>query len=613
MSEGYDSGVSCSLIPVTLKWGKQTFSGLHLKPGLSADAFKREVYAQTGVPAERQKLMCKGAWQGALKDGVRIDDSLALGPKQSELTVLLIGTADASPAPPTEQTKFVEDLSPEEVAAAAAAAAAEALAGAEGMIVALQKPPGERDDKKQEVYKYNACVTGMPQQRIEKMLRSRREGGTDRSMLLGECAMTLGLEMGRAYVNVLSVLQDGTLVSGMDDGHVQLWRHGVRVRDSFHEFPPALQLAGIPAPEGGVTCIAPLSAAAGHDLAFATGGNACVKLWTADGRCSRTLMIPVGVTPNALSVMLSNPSSDTFLAATFRQIRSSDAAAFHLVPQNEAERQRRHQAEAQEAAARERLARAVRSVQVWSPKVDISSDAQDPSPGGGHSEMLEPSVGVTTAPLTSIAVVLGGGGQAATRMVCGDKAGGLHLWKHESSSSSEEARWSRCGLLQLRPESSEVASVVCMVPLIESGTQLLAVSTETVYTLTSASAYHSQSAITLGMPLARAVVLVDISRSALLAVLNAHSDTVQCMCALPGGGLATGGGKHDASVRVWDPSLWQQAANAAEAATTAVSQDAIKLKEPGYVFALEVLPDTKPGSQLFALAAARYNVVKICL
>jgi hypothetical protein len=37
------------------------------------------------------------------------------------------------------------------------------------------------------------------------------------------------------------------------------------------------------------------------------------------------------------------------------------------------------------------------------------------------------------------------------------------------------------------------------------------------------------------------------------------------------------------------------------------------LDDPGYVVALALLPDTKPGSQLYALAGARYNRVSICL
>ena len=38
-----------------------------------------------------------------------------------------------------------------------------------------------------------------------------------------------------------------------------------------------------------------------------------------------------------------------------------------------------------------------------------------------------------------------------------------------------------------------------------------------------------------------------------------------------------------------------------------------QLKELGYVFALAVVRDTKPASQLFAVAGARYNSVKICV
>ena len=37
------------------------------------------------------------------------------------------------------------------------------------------------------------------------------------------------------------------------------------------------------------------------------------------------------------------------------------------------------------------------------------------------------------------------------------------------------------------------------------------------------------------------------------------------------------------------------------------------LKEPGYVFDLKVLPDCEPGSQIYAVAGARYNIVKIVI
>merc|ERR1711920_277547 len=102
---------------------------------------------------------------------------------------------------------------------------------------------------------------------------------------------------------------------------------------------------------------------------------------------------------------------------------------------------------------------------------------------------------------------------------------------------------------------------------------------------------------------AQAVFLVNVLRGTVLAVLDAHKDVVRCMCVLPTG-LATGGGKQDATVRIWETSQWQ---NATTEASAAILSEASALKELGYVFALTVLLDAKPGSQLFALAAARYN------
>ena len=43
------------------------------------------------------------------------------------------------------------------------------------------------------------------------------------------------------------------------------------------------------------------------------------------------------------------------------------------------------------------------------------------------------------------------------------------------------------------------------------------------------------------------------------------------------------------------------------------AEDGRTLSKPGYSFDLEVLPDLKPGSELFAVAAARYNTVKVVL
>lgn len=439
--------------------------------------------------------------------------------------------------------------------------------------------------------------------------------------------MTLGLELGRAYVNVVAVLHDGTLVSGLEDGKVQVWRHGLRVHEAFHEMPQALQMAGLGSSCGGVTCLAPLGLSEDRGLAFASGGNACVKLWTVDGDCLSTLVVPMGSTPTALIAMTLRPSGTSCLAASFRRIRDPDPNKFRLVPQDDEQRRRRAQAEAEEAAAQERLARVSRSIQFWWAGVGGEGDGSAEL----RSSMLEPEDGASVAPITAVVPWSSGGDgeESAERMVCGDAAGGLRLWSARSE-GSEEPQWERLGFLQLRPEddddASRVASVICMAPLANQTRQLLAVSTEA--SLAATGCRTMPGASVLRVPSACAVYVVDVARQVVLVALSAHKDAVRCMCAIPDGGLATGGGKIDATVQIWDPSRWQivMAADAADgvgeeeigggAASTMlplVLSEASKLKEPGYVFALAVLPDTKPGSRLFALAAARYNVVKICL
>ena len=116
-------------VPTVVKWGKERFTGLFLVPGGSADEVKRQLFAITGVPCARQKVMCKGGWVGALKDGAVLDKDLAPRGKKTELTITLMGTAEAAVAAPTQPVAFAEDgLDP----AVRAAREAEAIAAAEG-------------------------------------------------------------------------------------------------------------------------------------------------------------------------------------------------------------------------------------------------------------------------------------------------------------------------------------------------------------------------------------------------------------------------------------------------------------------------------------------------
>ena len=67
----------------------------------------------------------------------------------------------------------------------------------------------------------------------------------------------------------------------------------------------------------------------------------------------------------------------------------------------------------------------------------------------------------------------------------------------------------------------------------------------------------------------------------------------------------------DATVRVWD-SVAATINDTDAGDEIKVFKDAKILKQPGYVFDLKVLPDSN-GSGIFAIAAARYNVIKIVI
>jgi len=98
-----------TVIPVKMKWNKQIYD-LDIDLSVTVDVLKMQVFSLTSVPADRQKLMLPG---GALKDG----EDLSKRKIKPGLTVMLIGTAEADEIKaPAEATKFVEDLTPTELA-----------------------------------------------------------------------------------------------------------------------------------------------------------------------------------------------------------------------------------------------------------------------------------------------------------------------------------------------------------------------------------------------------------------------------------------------------------------------------------------------------------------
>ena len=127
------------------------------------------------------------------------------------------------------------------------------------------------------------------------------------------------------------------------------------------------------------------------------------------------------------------------------------------------------------------------------------------------------------------------------------------------------------------------------------------------------------------------VVLLDMKTRTPTSILAAHTDSVRVLCALPDG-LLTCGGKKDATVRLWaDDCLHDVNGNEIDDIESHINslqlsdrvyEPPVKvvpadnsrvLQEPGYIFDACVLLDQKPGSNLYALASARYNIVKICL
>ena len=84
------------------------------------------------------------------------------------------------------------------------------------------------------------------------------------------------------------------------------------------------------------------------------------------------------------------------------------------------------------------------------------------------------------------------------------------------------------------------------------------------------------------------------------------------MCELPNGDLLTGGGKFDATLQLWSRSQLEPPTDS-EGTAHEVTKSQKTMSDVGYVFALTVLPDAKNDSTYYAVAAARYNTVKVVI
>ena len=94
-----------SEITVKLKWGTKKWKEFTFNPSGDVATLKAQLFTLTNVPVDRQKIMCKGAWKGMLKDDTDLS-TCKFKPNKSQL--VLVGSADTLKT--VEKTVFLEDL-----------------------------------------------------------------------------------------------------------------------------------------------------------------------------------------------------------------------------------------------------------------------------------------------------------------------------------------------------------------------------------------------------------------------------------------------------------------------------------------------------------------------
>lgn len=94
-----------------VKWGKEKYD-VELSTAEPPEVFKGQLFALTGVPPDRQKVMLAGVTVGDTEWG-KSEKKLKNGS-----TLLMMGSSEALPEAPVEKIRFVEDLSEAEVAMA---------------------------------------------------------------------------------------------------------------------------------------------------------------------------------------------------------------------------------------------------------------------------------------------------------------------------------------------------------------------------------------------------------------------------------------------------------------------------------------------------------------
>jgi len=597
-------------IDIQVTWSKHEPILFQLTPGQTGLLLKQLVQDQTGVPIDRQKLLCrktkaakKLTWKGTLKDDFVFqvpDESVA-----PTISVTLMGSSAPLEQKPAVTTKFIEDMSPEELQLAEREEEQAAWEQAEGMIVPLQRLPQHRkeDDHKSidEPYGYNRLVTGLPQRQVERLLKRQRgqeemEDNKKRSrnnpQLLGEWTMTMGMPLRRAYINEMAVLPNGTLITANDDGHVQLWKYAALEKDIIH-----------PGRGGGVDSVVGFTGSGiPGSPSFATAGRGSVQLWNedADPIARFPSPMPGGIAHRSLTAWRMNSADDkesVLLAARMKVIREPNPNPFPLTPQDEEGRRRMREALAREQYLQETTSMFSKQVQVW----HLNRNK------GFSSKLLAPGTDLSRrASISCLATMRATDG--TFRLVAGDDNGGLTMWNLQFDDHGDLVS-SDAIYLQLVSEDGGFTKIVAIQTLSDGR---LLVSTDKRGESTE---HTNPDATVIPVPIARGVHILKYSeaRSASVDIsLDGHKDVATCVCELPDGSILTGGGKHDATVQLWSKAQLQ-APSGDELPTKCITESTKTMEQMEYVLSLLVLRDAKEESNHFAVATARYNVVKLFL
>jgi len=100
------------VLTLTIKWGKKKVENVTLDVQGDVATFKATIYSLTGVPVNRQKLLCRKSWKGQLKDDMKFSEMKNVNEK---MKITLFGTSEGVPTlPPPTKILFKEDLSASE-------------------------------------------------------------------------------------------------------------------------------------------------------------------------------------------------------------------------------------------------------------------------------------------------------------------------------------------------------------------------------------------------------------------------------------------------------------------------------------------------------------------